>query len=107
MEITYVKHINRNNKKIEFLLKNFDFIDGGDYLARLFMEMFGAKIEKKEEYIYFSKINIHLEDDVYELLWHEDVGNLVYVLKQDEGSLELLEHRLQIVLAELNKRIKM
>lgn len=107
MNVTYVRHTNTNNKKIEYLLKNFDYIDGGDYLARLFQEMFGVKIERKEDYIYFSKIKLYLEDDVYELLWHEDIGNLIYSLKQDEDSLELLEHRLQIVLAELNKRIKM
>ena len=41
----------------------------------------------------------------YELLWHEDIGNIIYSLKQDEDTVNELELRLQKVLDVLNIKI--
>lgn len=35
MEVTYKKHINtEKDSRVEFLLINYDYIDGNDYLAK-------------------------------------------------------------------------
>ena len=42
MQVTYKKHINvDNNNRVEFLLINWDYVDGGDYLAKIFCKEFG------------------------------------------------------------------
>ena len=41
----------------------------------------------------------------YELLWHEDIGNIIYSLEQDEDTVNELELRLQKVLDILNIKI--
>lgn len=41
MEVTYSKHMNEEKKRLEFWLINWDYIDGSDYLAKLFCEEYG------------------------------------------------------------------
>lgn len=101
MKVQYKKSIRENNRT-EFLLINFDYIDGGDYLSRLFCKEYGMSIEEKFDGIYFSTIRLKSKDANYELLWHEDVGNSIYSLYENEESIELLEKRLGVVLEQLN-----
>ena len=57
MQVTYKKHINvDNNNRVEFLLINWDYVDGGDYLAKIFCKEFGMSAEEKVDYIFFSII---------------------------------------------------
>ena len=42
----------------------------------------------------------------YELLWHEDFGNIVYSVKQDMEAIDALEKKLKVVLKILNEKIK-
>ena len=62
--------------------------------------------EDKLDGIWFSIIRLYSDNDIYELLWHEDIGNIVYSVKQDETSIAELEVRLKHVLNELNRRIR-
>lgn len=42
MEITYKRYINADkNNRVEFLLINWDYEDGSDYLAKIFCKKFG------------------------------------------------------------------
>ena len=41
----------------------------------------------------------------YELLWHEDIGNIIFSLEQDEDTVNELELRLQKVLDVVNIKI--
>ena len=78
MEVTYKKHINVDKEnRTEFLLVNWDYEDGSDYLAKIFCKEFGMSAEEKVDYIYFSVIKLHLDKINYELLWHEDFGNMI------------------------------
>lgn len=53
MQVTYKKHINvDNNNRVEFLLINWDYVDGGDYLAKIFARSLGCQ-QKKRSIIYF------------------------------------------------------
>ena len=53
--------------------------------------------EEKVDYIYFSVIKLHLDKINYELLWHEDFGNMIYSIEQEEQDVNMLERRLKVV----------
>lgn len=106
MEVRYVRHINQDKEnRVEFLLVNFDYIDGSEHLARMFCEQYEMQAEDKLDGIWFSIIKLHSKDITYELLWHEDIGNVIYSAKQDEASIAELEMRLKHILEELNRHI--
>ncbi len=107
MEVSYKKHINIDkNNRTEFLLINWDYEDGGDYLAQIFCKEFAMLKEEKVDYLYFSIIRLHLEQITYELLWHEDFGNIIYSMEQNKEVIDTLEERLKIVLSILNKKLQ-
>ena len=104
--VIYKKVINENKEnRTEFLLINFDYEDGNDYLAKIFNKEFNMKVEEKKDYIWFSVIKLCKKNTCYELLWHEDIGNIIYSLEQDEDTVNELELRLQKVLDILNIKI--
>ena len=101
--VMYKKVINENKEnRTEFLLINFDYEDGNDYLAKIFNKEFNMKVEEKKDYIWFSIIKLCKKNTCYELLWHEDIGNIIYSLEQDEDIVNELELRLQKVLDVVN-----
>ena len=104
--VIYKKVINENKEnRTEFLLINFDYEDGNDYLAKIFNKEFNMKVEEKKDYIWFSIIKLCKKNTCYELLWHEDIGNIIYSLEQDEDTVNELELRLQKVLDVLTIKI--
>ena len=104
--VMYKKVINENKEnRAEFLLINFDYEDGNDYLAKIFNKEFNMKVEEKKDYIWFSIIKLCKKNTCYELLWHEDIGNIIYSVEQDEDTVNELELRLQKVLDVLNIKI--
>ena len=104
--VIYKKVINENKEnRTEFLLINFDYEDGNDYLAKIFNKEFNMRVEEKKDYIWFSIIKLCKKNTCYELLWHEDIGNIIYSLEQDEDTVNELELRLQKVLDVLNIKI--
>lgn len=57
--VIYKKVINENKEnRTEFLLINFDYEDGNDYLAKIFNKEFNMKVEEKKDYIWFSIIKL-------------------------------------------------
>lgn len=104
--VMYKKVINENKEnRTEFLLINFDYEDGNDYLAKIFNKEFNMKVEKKKDYIWFSITKLCEKNTCYELLWHEDIGNIIYSVEQDEDIVNELELRLQKVLDVVNIKI--
>ena len=104
--VIYKKVINENKEnRTEFWLINFDYEDGNDYLAKIFNKEFNMKVEEKKDYIWFSIITLCKKNTCYALLWHEDIGNIIYSLEQDEDTVNELELRLQKVLDVLNIKI--
>ena len=49
---------------------------------------------------------LHKDSTEYDLIWHEDVGNYIYSLQQDETSIVELEQRLNNIVIKLNEIIK-
>lgn len=88
------------------MIINWDYEDGGDYLAKIFCKEFGMSAKKKVDYIYFSVTKLHLDKITYELMWHEDFGNVLYSIEQDEKIVATLEQRLKVVLSILNEKLK-
>ena len=104
--VIYKKVINENKEnRTEFLLINFDYKDGNDYLAKIFNKEFNMRVEEKKDYIWFNIIEWCEKNTCYELLWHEDIGNIIYSLEQDEDTVNELELRLQKVLDVVNIKI--
>ena len=104
--VIYKKVINENKEnRTEFLLINFDYEDGNDYLAKIFNKEFNMRVEEKKNYIWFSIIKLCKKNTCYELLWHEDIGNIIYSVEQDEDTVNELELRLQKVLDVVNIKI--
>ena len=103
MEVTYTKHINTEKNRIEFLLINFDYIDGNDYLAKLFSEEYGFVVEEKIDGWWYRIIRMRLNSCVYELLWHEDTGNEIYCLNQTEEENQVLQQRLERIFSILQE----
>ena len=57
--VIYKKVINENKEnRTEFLLINFDYEDGNDYLAKIFNKEFNMKVEEKKDCIWFSIIKL-------------------------------------------------
>ena len=104
--VIYKKVINENKEnRTEFLLINFDYEDGNDYLAKIFNKEFNMRVEEKKDYIWFSITKLCEKNTCYELLWHEDIGNIIYSLEQDKDTVNELELRLQKVLDVVNIKI--
>ena len=107
MSIQVVKHINKDeNNRIEYLLINFDFFDGNDLVAKIFCEEYQMLSDEKINGMYYSIIKLHKDSTEYDLIWHEDVGNYIFSLKQDETSTIELEQRLEFVVSKVNDMIK-
>lgn len=106
MSIQAVKHINKDeNSRVEFLLADYDYFDGNDLLAKLFCQEYQMLSEEKIDGIHYSIIKLHKDSTEYDLIWHEDVGNYIFSLKQDEASLLELEQRLEVIISKLNEMI--
>lgn len=107
MSIQVVKHINKEkNNRIEYLFVNFDFFDGNDLVAKMFCEEYQMLSDEKTDGMYYSIIKLHKDSTEYDLIWHEDVGNCIFSLKQDEASIIELEHRLEFIVSKLNEMIR-
>lgn len=106
MKITYRKSENKNKNRIEFWIDNFDYADGIDYIAQIFVEKIGMEISEKIEGIYFDVIKLNSDEIEYHLMWDEDIGTLIYSTAQDPISLERLENELSVVLKCLNEKLK-
>lgn len=107
MHVNYKKHINVDkNNRVEFLLINWDYVDGGDYLAKIFCTEFGMSADAKVDNIFFSIIKLSSDEGNYELMWHEDFGNIIYSIEQEEAVVDTLEQRLKVVLRILNEKLQ-
>lgn len=92
--------------RVEFLLINYDYIDGNDHIAKLFVDEYGFSIEKRIDGWWYKIIRLRLGDCQYELLWHEDFGNMIYCLTQTASENDLLQQRLDKILTILNARFE-
>lgn len=63
--------------------------------------------DEKIDGIYYSIKKLHKDLTEYDLIWHEDVGNYIFSLKQDETSTIEWEQRLEFVVSKLNDMIKL
>ena len=107
MNIRVVKHINKEeNNRVEYLFVNFDYFDGNDLVAKLFGQEFQMQSDEKVDGMFYSIIKLHKDSTEYDLIWHEDVGNYIFSVKQDEKSILKLEQRLEVIVCKLNEMVK-
>ena len=58
MAVTYQKSIDaKNGNSIRFLLINFDYIDGNEYLVKLFVEEYGFIVQEKIDGLWYHIID--------------------------------------------------
>ena len=102
-EISYEKHFNPNKgNRVEFWINNFDYFDGIDYLAKLFCEKYHMQAEEKVEEIFFDFIKVYAHNVEYVLMWHEDIGTLIYDSNQNARDTAQLEAQLSAIFQEIN-----
>lgn len=107
MGVKTVKHINEDEKnRIEYLFVNFDYYDGNDLIATLFCQEYQMAPDKKIDGMFYSIIKLHQDSTEYDLIWHEDVGNYIFSIKQDDNSISELEQRLEFIVSKLNEMVK-
>ena len=77
-----MKHINKyQNNRIEYLFVNFDYFDGNELVANLFCQEYQMSMgEKIDGRIYYSIIKLNKDSIEYNLIWHEDVGNYIFLI---------------------------
>lgn len=104
MNIQAAKHINVDeNNRIEYLFVNFDYLDGNDLIAKLFEKEYQMISDEKVDGMFYSIIKLHKNLDEYDLIWHEDVGNYIFSVRQDKDTILVLEQRLKVIVDKLNE----
>lgn len=106
MTISYRKFYNEDKRRTEYIFVNYEYFDGNELLARIFQKKFSFKMCYTFDGIWYKILRICLDECVYELQWHEDVGNTIFSLEQSVKENELLEERLNVVIAEVNNRMQ-
>ncbi len=105
MAIAYCIHYNKEKKRTEFLLKNYDYFDGNEYLAGIFQKEYRLRILEKQDGIWFMILRLGKKRNEYEMVWHEDVGNFIYCVEQSCEANDQLEKRLKHVIDIANKQL--
>ena len=106
MKIRKNKYIDQQHNRISFHLENFEYVDGGDLIAKLFQMEYGFQIGEKTPGIWSRRLRIYKGAQIYEIYWHEDLGNEIYSLDQTKETISRLEEQLDHVLAVLNSKIE-
>ena len=96
---------------IPFVRTNYNMVD---YLpddaqstkaVQIMSDEFGFVPAGQIDGIWYKIIRIKKNDLVYELMWHEDLGNSIYSLTQNNYENDLLESRMNKVVEILNAKI--
>ena len=107
MNIVPIKHRNADeNNRVEFLWKDFDFIDGNRYIAEVLAQDYGMRVTEEIDGIWYIITRMRDGTCEYNLVWHEDVDNFIYSTEQDERTLQELETRVHAVAEKLNSRFR-
>ena len=105
MAVSIVRFYDDKDERLEFLLKNFDYIDGNELIAKIMSDEFVFGPAGQIDGIWYKIIRIKKNDLVYELMWHEDLGNSIYSLTQNDYENDLLESRMNNVVEILNAKM--
>lgn len=85
---------------------NFEYHDGNELICRILEKYFNMKSEilvDEVTGIWFSVVRVYDELDDYEVVWDEDMGNLIYSTDQSEEINDRLEERVKFVAEKLNE----
>jgi len=103
MEFRFVEYIDEyEDNRVEISFVNFDFEDGNDLIARILKKKCCMIVGKKFDGIWFSIIPLWYKGHKYELLFHEDIGNIIYGKSQKGKSVERMRELAEIATRELN-----
>ena len=104
MKVSFTKFYDEKDNRIEYLLINYEYYDGNELIVRILTEEFGFIVVSQLDGIWFKKIRIKKNESIYELLWHEDLGNSIYSLIQTDYENKLLETLMNKVIDILNEK---
>ena len=103
MEIRFVEHINKyKENRVEISFINFNFNDGNDLIVQILKKKCCIIVGKKFDGIWLTTIPLWYKGYKYELLFHEDIGNIIYGKSQKEKSVEQMRELVEIAINELN-----
>lgn len=107
MNIRLSREVNTNQgNRVEYWFNNFDFVDGGAYIAGILKQDYGMRVTEEIDGIWYTITRMRDGACEYNVLWHEDIGNVVYTTQQDEQTLQELEARVHAVAEKLNSRFR-
>ena len=107
MNIRLSREVNTNQgNRVEYWFNNFDFVDGGTYIAEILKQDYGMRVTEEIDGIWYTITRMRDGACEYNVLWHEDIGNVVYTTQQDEQTLQELEARVHAVAEKLNQRFQ-
>jgi len=103
MRFRFIEYANEyRDNRIDISFTNFDFEDGNDLIARILKKKCCIIVGKKFDGIWFSIIPLWYKGYKYELLFHEDIGNIIYGKSQKESSVKRMRELVEIAVNELN-----
>lgn len=107
MNIRLSREVNTNQgNRVEYWFNNFDFVDGGAYIAGILKQDYGMRVTEEIDGIWYTITRMRDDACEYNLVWHEDIGNYIYSTQQDEQTLQELETRVHAVAEKLNQRFQ-
>ena len=107
MNIVPYKYVNAHkDHAVEFWLTDYDFFDGNQYVAEVLAQDYGMRVTEEIDGIWYTITRMRDDACEYNVLWHEDIGNVVYTTQQDEQTLQELEARVHAVAEKLNQRFQ-
>ena len=99
--------VNTNQgNRVEYWFNNFDFVDGGAYIAGILKQDYGMRVTEEIDGIWYTITRMRDGACEYNVLWHEDIGNVVYTTQQDEQTLRELETRVHAAAEKLSIRFQ-
>lgn len=103
MLVRAVRSINaEENNRVDFLITEFDYRDGIDFLANQFEKEYKTTVAEEIDGLWYRILKIRKGTDEFCLAWHEDIGNYMYCSEQNENTLRELEQMLNTVIARVN-----
>jgi len=106
VEVNYIEYVNDEKARTEFMLVNYDYIDGNEYLSKIISEEFRCEIGEIVDGIWFRILPIRIDGVDCEMLWHEDIGNEIYCVNQSVDNNLVLKRCLDSAIPRLNECIK-
>ena len=103
--ISYYLRDNQQKNRVEFQIRNFDYIDGGDKIANIWSKKYDVLVSDRIDGIWLIVTPIINQGNKLNIVWHEDCGIFIYSENQTEEANYRLEEMVKYAVEEINRQI--